>query len=138
MKSLRYWLPVFVWMLIIFLFSSRQKIQISDQSTINFMFFKTLHLIEYAMLYVLSYRAMKLTYIKKTNTFWYLAAFAITILYAISDEVHQTFVPTREGKLRDVIIDAIGATCSWICINQLLPRTPKKLHVLAKKLGLLS
>ncbi len=31
------------------------------------------------------------------------------ILYAVSDEVHQLFVPGRGGQLTDVIIDTAGA-----------------------------
>jgi len=30
-------------------------------------------------------------------------------LYAASDEIHQLFVPNREGKFADVIIDTAGA-----------------------------
>ncbi len=32
----------------------------------------------------------------------------IGILYAISDEIHQLFVPGRSGKVTDVIIDSLG------------------------------
>jgi VanZ family protein len=32
----------------------------------------------------------------------------IALLYAFSDEWHQSFVPGREGALRDVGIDALG------------------------------
>jgi len=38
-----------------------------------------------------------------------LTAFGLTVLYALTDEYHQTFVPTREGTFRDVFIDATGA-----------------------------
>ncbi len=33
----------------------------------------------------------------------------VSLLYAITDEVHQLFVPGRSGELRDVLIDCIGA-----------------------------
>jgi VanZ family protein len=36
------------------------------------------------------------------------SAFAIGALYAISDEVHQSFVPGRLGSPVDVAIDAAG------------------------------
>lgn len=29
-------------------------------------------------------------------------------MYAITDEVHQLFIPGREGKWQDVFIDSIG------------------------------
>lgn len=94
-------------MLVIFTFSSRQRIGVSETYWLNFAFFKVLHLIEYAFLYVLMLRA--LTSGKTPSKKSYSVALLITILYAISDEMHQTFVPTREGTVRDVIIDSIGA-----------------------------
>lgn len=39
----------------------------------------------------------------------YVIALFICIVYAISDEVHQLFVPGRSGELRDVFIDSAGA-----------------------------
>ena len=35
--------------------------------------------------------------------------FVICVLYAITDEYHQTFVAGRSGELRDVVIDSLGA-----------------------------
>ena len=34
--------------------------------------------------------------------------FIISLVFAVIDEIHQTFVPTREGTIRDVLIDAMG------------------------------
>lgn len=36
-------------------------------------------------------------------------SFLICVLYAISDEVHQLFVPGRAGQVRDVLIDSSGS-----------------------------
>ena len=36
-------------------------------------------------------------------------ALLICVLYAVSDEVHQLFVPGRGGQVKDVIIDSTGA-----------------------------
>ena len=38
-------------------------------------------------------------------------ALALGTLYAVSDEIHQTFVPGRMGSPLDVAIDAIGVAC---------------------------
>jgi VanZ family protein len=35
-------------------------------------------------------------------------AFALGVLYAASDELHQSFVPGRAGSPLDVLIDAVG------------------------------
>jgi VanZ family protein len=36
-------------------------------------------------------------------------ALLICVLYAVSDEVHQTFVPGRGGMVSDVVLDSVGA-----------------------------
>jgi VanZ family protein len=114
-------------MAIIFFFSSRQKVEVSPDNTINFIFFKTLHVLEYACLYVLNFRAVKYSRPKEKPVLWFIMAFCLTALYAESDEIHQTFTPTRDGRFRDVIIDAAGAGISWITIHLLLQKMPKKL-----------
>ncbi|WP_257348292.1 VanZ family protein [Pseudalkalibacillus decolorationis] len=37
-------------------------------------------------------------------------ALLICVIYAISDEVHQLFIPGRSGEIRDVLIDSTGAS----------------------------
>ena len=36
-------------------------------------------------------------------------AVAICFIYAVSDEIHQLFVPGRSGQVSDVIVDLIGS-----------------------------
>src|SRR3989338_1667384 len=98
MKFFRFWGPAILWMAIIFLASTRESVQVSDEFTINFLFFKTLHVLEYAILFALYYRALRNTLDRKNIVVLLTTAFLLTILFAISDEFHQTFVPTREGK----------------------------------------
>ena len=40
-----------------------------------------------------------------------LLAFAATLAYSCSDEIHQLFVPGRSGEFRDVLVDSSGALC---------------------------
>ena len=40
---------------------------------------------------------------------WALATLAVAVTYAGLDEWHQSFVPFREARVRDVAIDALGA-----------------------------
>ena len=51
-----------------------------------------------------------------------LTAQLISTGYASTDEIHQMFVPGREGKVFDVMIDSCGAFCGIMvsCITQKL------------------
>lgn len=68
---------------------------------------KTAHMTEYAILgflFVASVRSEKQRY--KFSIF---TAYAIAVLYAVSDEIHQFFVPGRACMLKDIGFDALGA-----------------------------
>jgi VanZ family protein len=112
MKNLKifflYWLPVFIVMITIFVLSSRQRINVSDTKAVNFSIFKTLHILEYAFLYFLLFRAYFKTLGKKNQKRAYIYAMIVSIIYAVSDEIHQSFTPTREPSVRDITFDAIG------------------------------
>lgn len=123
-------MPSVVWMAVIFSFSSRQRVAVSDEYAINFIFFKTLHLIEYAVLFVLNYRALRLLTVKNNVP---VKAFLLTVGFAATDEWHQNFVPTREGAVRDVIIDAVGAILIWLAIKHIYPVLTKKPSALVRR-----
>lgn len=109
-----YYLPPILIMIIIFFLSGREKIGIADTYILNFIVFKTLHIIEYGLLFILTTRALK-----KTNLFpktYILYAIYISILYALSDEYHQMLVLSREGIMRDVIIDSIGIYIAYYIV----------------------
>ena len=109
---LTYQFPAILWMAIIFYFSSLQHFTISENSTLDFIIFKGLHAVEYAFLYFLIFRAYLPINLPDSDKLKY--AFILSILYAVSDEVHQTFVPTREGVPRDIIIDSAGILIIYI------------------------
>lgn len=46
---------------------------------------------------------------KKWPKYWYLAVIG-AFVYAVTDEVHQAFVPGRSCELRDIIIDTVAAS----------------------------
>jgi VanZ family protein len=102
------WGPAILLMLGIFFLSSRQRVSVADSFTINFIFFKSLHVIEYATLFFLVFRAMYKTFSNLELSKILFLSVIICVAYAISDEVHQTFVPTRNGTIIDVFIDTIG------------------------------
>jgi VanZ family protein len=98
MRLLSRWLPVVVWAGVIFALSSIPSLS-SGLGTWDLVLRKCAHATEYAILAVLLWRALGRE----------LLAFAIAVFYAVTDEVHQTFVAGRHGSPRDVLIDAFGA-----------------------------
>ena len=94
---LRY-LPSIIWMSLMFFLSAQSTIGIGQTRTQRFLILKSFHLIEYAILYLLLYLATGS--VKK--------AVIISYSYALSDEIHQSLVPGREGKFLDTLIDLIG------------------------------
>jgi VanZ family protein len=108
-------LPLVAWMTIIFLLSARERVALTDSYALSFVVFKTAHLVEYAILYSLWFRLFTKMEIGRP----YLLAFICTVAYAASDEFHQTLVPTREGRVRDVVIDTIGASIAYFGISSI-------------------
>jgi len=73
---------------------------------------KGAHVTEYAVLALLCWRARRKPVRGDARPWqWRDAgfAFAFAVLFAASDEWHQSFVPSREGAVRDVLIDSAGA-----------------------------
>ncbi len=113
-----HWFPPLIWMSFIFYLSSRLSTSVTGKFVFDFLIFKMLHMTEYAILYFLFFRAFFSINNKHfTLNNKLLFPVFISILYAISDEVHQTFVPTREGKFRDVLIDTSGILLMYIYIK---------------------
>jgi len=85
---------------------------------------KCAHLAEYAVLALLLWRALrKPPQPDAPPRRWSEAglALALVALYAASDEFHQTFVPSRQGCLSDVLLDtaggALGLLCLWAAVR---------------------
>ena len=79
-------------------------------STLIFLVRKTAHFTEYAILGALFY--LNLIQFPKLNSHIkkLLLPILFSFLYAITDELHQVFVPGRSAQFRDVLIDTLGAS----------------------------
>lgn len=73
----------------------------------NLVIRKTAHFTEYAVLGILC--ALTLTQVNISLKYVGIVGGIICALYAVSDEVHQYFVPGRACRLGDVCIDTAGA-----------------------------
>jgi VanZ family protein len=104
------WLPVVLWAAIIFAFSAVPSLS-SGLGTWDFVLRKLAHLSEYAILGALLARALP-----------GLAALWAGIAYAVTDELHQHFVPGRHAALLDVAIDATGVLAGILVLRRLARR----------------
>jgi VanZ family protein len=80
---------------------------------------KAAHGTEYAVLALLWWRAWHKSYRNNASEWRWADAFlalGIVALYAASDEFHQSFVPTREARFGDVLIDTAGAAVGLLCL----------------------
>lgn len=99
--------PVFLWAAIIFLLSSQSVLASLDLSVADFIFKKSAHIFVYAVLFFLLFRANYLTNQSSSKINWTIV-FSICLIYAISDEVHQSLVPGRHAAIRDIAYDSLG------------------------------
>ena len=76
-------------------------------------FRKFAHFFIYMVLMFFLYHAFYRT--RKNRRLSALLPYALCILYAVSDEVHQYFVPERACRLFDVGVDALGAAAGGLC-----------------------
>jgi len=136
MKKILSWLPAVLIMSMIFAFSSKPA-DISGQSsmtianciysiyesitgrvkteeerlntleTLDHIVRKAAHVTEFAMLGAAFAWPLHLSGLKGFRLAW--VSIGLTVVYAMTDEFHQIFVPGRSGEIKDVGIDTLGA-----------------------------
>ncbi len=104
--------------------------QASITHTLTFVVRKAAHFLEYFVLGLLSYFTAS-TY--KQFELKVRAVFSVLfcVLYAVSDEVHQYFVPGRACRFGDICIDAFGSMLAIILLTTIFYY--KKRHKSVKK-----
>ena len=93
-------------MIVIFSFSSRTRVSVTEEFLPDFIIFKSLHIVEYAILNILLFRALFAESRRALESLTY--AIVFSLMYAVSDELHQLYIPTRNGTVVDIFIDSIG------------------------------
>ncbi len=117
-----FWLPVFLWMALIFVMSSQPKASMphNPNNILDWLIKKSAHLLEYGILALLVWRAISGsagTAIKRSQI-WLIPL--ICVLYAATDEYHQSFVDGRSSKVLDVFIDGLGVSLALIGMSLIL------------------
>jgi VanZ family protein len=142
----RYWLPLILWLTLIFIGSTDLmsaehtsriiapllrwlRPGISEETIMEVQFFirKAAHVSEYAILAALLYRALINTALRGRTILSAAIVLLFCGIYAVSDEFHQSFVPSRTATARDVGIDGAGAAFGVALIRLLRREEVKQL-----------
>lgn len=149
-RKLLYFIPVIIWMIVIFSFSAQDASESSSLSndvadtiyepvveaipnadisreSFNITLRNLAHGVLYFMLGILLLNAT-INYrigLFKSSSISLLAS----IIYALTDEIHQLFVPGRAFELKDIFIDSIGALLGIIVYITLITFIKPKLTI---------
>ena len=98
----------------------------------HFLVRKAAHFTEYAVLALLAARAFGASPRRGLKRRWWLASFALVACVALSDEYHQSFVPSRTASLYDSLIDMAGGAAALACAALWLALRRKKSRAAAR------
>jgi len=105
--TVKYYLPLLLWMGVIFYLSSLPGSGYQGPHTLWFYVErKGAHIFEYFILTLLFARVLKSHGINIPKRYFLAGIFSL--LFAFSDEFHQSFIFSREGKILDIVIDLAG------------------------------
>ena len=77
---------------------------------------KLAHFTEYAILGFLAARAVSTSPRPAINRRWFLICVALIVVYALLDEYHQSFVPSRTASIYDSLIDISAGLTALIIV----------------------
>ena len=136
-RFLSYYLPLLVWLAFIS-YASTDNFSATNTSriigplilwlfphttpetlaTIQFFTRKLAHFTEYAILGFLAARAFRTSPRAAIRERWFLICATIVVVYALMDEYHQSFVPSRTASVFDSLIDMAGGLTALLVVRK--------------------
>lgn len=117
-KYVNYAAPI-IWMILIFLSSARSSFPVHLTQNQYQYVSSLVHIFLYIILTFLIANALTTAKVKFKHAL--LNAFIITVIYGALDEWHQAFVPGREARLSDWLLDIVGSLVAgnlfWLKVN---------------------
>lgn len=92
------------------------------------------HFVGYATLSILLFRSWRGTFPRLSTRWcsqWAVLAFVCSALVAALDEFHQTFLPSRTGMFRDVILDSSAALIAQFLLFMILRKRNTRIEGVA-------
>jgi len=105
MKFFKLWLPVILWAAFIFFLSNIPYLK--TDLAYDFPLRKAAHLAEYFVLAGLLRRAF-LGSFQRDGFSLFIYPAGLSLAYALTDELHQSWVAGRHASFLDVLVDALG------------------------------
>ena len=135
-RFVRYYLPLIAWLVFIS-FASSDEFNAGNTSRIvgplilwlfpntsqetlavvHFVTRKLAHFTEYAILGFLAARAFRASPRPAISRRWFWICLGLVVVYALLDEYHQSFVPSRTASIVDSLIDTAGGLTALILIR---------------------
>jgi VanZ family protein len=112
--NIKRWLPALLMMVVIFGFSSIPGKEMPSFGWWDLIVKKGAHVLGYALLALLLWYAQGFD----QNRWW--LAFMLAVLYAISDEFHQSFIPGRHPSWVDALVIDGGGAAFALCVGWLV------------------
>jgi VanZ family protein len=95
---------------------------------VHFFVRKCAHFTEYAVLALLTARAFRTSGLAALRRSWWLASFALVAVVALTDEYHQSFLPSRTGTIYDSLLDMTGGATALAVLALLLAARRRGMH----------
>jgi len=135
---LRYYLPLALWMGLILLFSTSEfgagltyrwlravarffDPEVSERTVraLNIAVRKFAHVAEYFILALLVWRALRRGAAEAWHARWMVTTLSIGVIFAVADELHQSFEPGRGATILDVGWDTLGVllALAWLYLR---------------------
>ncbi len=84
--------------------------------SIHFLIRKSAHFTGYFIFALLAARAFRTSTREFLSSHWFLASLLLVVAYSLSDEFHQSFVPSRTASIYDSMIDSFGGLTALVVL----------------------
>lgn len=91
-----------------------------NEQFFHFVIRKSAHFFVYLILGILVLRTLHIG--RQWKRKWFLYGGLFCFIYALSDEIHQLFIPGRSGELQDVILDTVGSVTGMFVYYMIIKR----------------
>ena len=108
--------PLIFWLVLIYGLSDQSQLADIEDEITERVVYKLAHVLAYAVLAWLWWRVLA----PQRQATWLVLpmAWVLSILYGISDEIHQLYVPGRSGRVADVLFNAAGALLTVLLLRR--------------------